>query len=159
MAMSDIPRNGFMIVLTIIIAMLLMMVPLPESARFFRPEWVVLTLMYWAMALPHRVSIGVGWLSGLIMDVMMGGTLGVMAFSYAFAVYLIARFHLQLRQYPLWQQALTIFSVVLLVHFVSVMAGRPEMSLVVWMPVVTSTLMWPVIYPVLRKVRRTFQVS
>jgi rod shape-determining protein MreD len=159
MAMSDIPRNGFMIVLTIIIAMLLMMVPLPESARFFRPEWVVLTLMYWAMALPHRVSIGVGWLSGLIMDVMMGGTLGVMAFSYAFAVYLIARFHLQLRQYPLWQQALTIFSVVLLVHFVSVMAGRPEMSWVVWMPVVTSTLMWPVIYPVLRKIRRTFQVS
>lgn len=159
MAMSDIPRNGFMIVLTIIIAMLLMMVPLPESVRFFRPEWVVLTLMYWAMALPHRVSIGVGWLSGLIMDVMMGGTLGVMAFSYAFAVYLIARFHLQLRQYPLWQQALTIFSVVLLVHFVSVMAGRPEMSWVVWMPVVTSTLMWPVIYPVLRKIRRTFQVS
>ncbi|WP_297808499.1 rod shape-determining protein MreD [uncultured Methylophaga sp.] len=159
MAMSDIPRNGFMIVLTIIAAMLLMMVPLPEAARFFRPEWVVLTLMYWAMALPHRVSIGVGWLSGLIMDVMMGGTLGVMAFSYAFAVYLIARFHLQLRQYPLWQQALTIFSVVLLVHFVSVMAGRPEMSWVVWMPVVTSTLMWPVIYPLLRKIRRTFQVS
>lgn len=159
MAMSDISRNGFMIVLTIIAAMLLMMMPLPEAAGFFRPEWVVLTLMYWAMALPHRVSIGVGWLSGLIMDVMMGGTLGVMAFSYAFAVYLIARFHLQLRQYPLWQQALTIFSVVLLVHFVSVMAGTPEMSWVVWMPVVTSTLMWPVIYPVLRKIRRTFQVS
>lgn len=159
MAMNDIPRNGFMIVLTIIIAMLLMIVPLPEAARFFRPEWVVLTLMYWAMALPHRVSIGVGWFSGLIMDVVMGGTLGVMAFSYAFAVYMIARFHLQLRQYPLWQQALTIFSVVLLVHFVSVMAGRPEMSWIVWMPVVTSTLMWPVIYPVLRKIRRTFQVS
>jgi rod shape-determining protein MreD len=159
MAMNDIPRNGFVIVLTLIIAMLLTIVPLPEAARFFRPEWVVLTLMYWAMALPHRVSIGVGWFCGLIMDVVMGGTLGVMAFSYAFAVYMIARFHLQLRQYPLWQQALTIFSVVLLVHFVSVMAGRPQMSWVVWMPVVTSTLMWPVIYPVLRKIRRTFQVS
>lgn len=159
MATTDAPRNGFVIVITVIIAMLLMMVPMPDSLRFFRPEWVVLTLMYWAMALPYRVSIGVGWLTGLVMDVMMGGTLGIMAFSYAFAVYLIARFHLQLRQYPLWQQALTIFSVVLLVHFVSIMAGRPEMNWIVWMPVLTSTVMWPVIYPVLRKIRRTFQVS
>lgn len=159
MATTDAPRNGFVIVITLIIAMLLMMVPMPDSLRFFRPEWVVLTLMYWAMALPYRVSIGVGWLTGLVMDVTMGGTLGIMAFSYAFAVYLIARFHLQLRQYPLWQQALTIFSVVLLVHFVSIMASRPEMNWVVWMPVITSTVMWPVIYPVLRKIRRTFQVS
>lgn len=159
MATTDSPRNGFVIVITLIIAMLLMIIPIPDSLRFFRPEWVVLTLMYWAMALPYRVSIGVGWLTGLVMDVIMGGTLGVMAFSYAFAVYLIARFHLQLRQYPLWQQALTIFSVVLLVHFVSIMDGRPDMSWIVWMPVITSTIMWPVIYPVLRKIRRTFQVS
>lgn len=152
-------RNGFVIVLTVIIAMMLMLVPLPDTARYFRPEWVVLTLMYWAMALPHRVSIGVGWLTGLLMDVMMGGTLGVMAFSYAFAVYLIARFHLQLRQYPLWQQALTILSVVTLVHLVSIMAARPDLEWVLWMPVVTSTLMWPVMYAVLRKIRRTFLVS
>lgn len=152
-------RNGFVIVVTVIIAMMLMLVPLPDSARYFRPEWVVITLMYWAMALPHRVSIGVGWLTGLLMDVMMGGSLGVMAFSYAFAVYLIARFHLQLRQYPLWQQALTILSVVALVHLVSIMSARPEIELITWMPVVTSTLMWPIMYAVLRKIRRTFQVS
>ena len=152
-------RNGFVIVVTLIIAMVLMLVPLPDTARYFRPELVVMTLIYWAMALPHRVSIGIGWLVGLLMDVMMGGTLGIMAFSYAFAVYLIARFHLQLRQYPLWQQALTILSVVLLVQFVSVMTAQPQLGWIIWMPVLTSTLMWPVMYAVLRKIRRTFQVS
>lgn len=159
MATSADSRNGIVIFITVIIAMLLMMVPIPDYARYFRPEWVVITLMYWAMALPHRVSIGVGWLTGLMMDVMMGGTLGVMAFSYAFAVFLIARFHLQLRQYPLWQQALTIFSVVLLVHLIALMAARPPMEWLIWMPIVTSTLMWPFMYAVLRKIRRTFQVS
>lgn len=159
MASNAESRNGFVILLTIVIAMILMLVPVPDGARFFRPEWVVMTLIYWAMALPHRVSIGVGWLTGLLMDAMTGTTLGITAFSYALAVYLIARFHLQLRQYPLWQQALTIFSVVLLVHLVAIMAAGPDLNWIMWMPVLTSTVMWPVMYAVLRKIRRTFQVS
>lgn len=152
-------RNGVVIVITIVIAMLLMLLPLPEVVRLFRPEWVVLTLIYWAMALPQRVSIGIGWLTGLLMDATMGGALGIMAFSYAFAVYLIARFHLQLRQYPLWQQALTIFSVILLVHFIAIVTSKVDFNWMVWMPVVTSTLLWPLMYALLRKIRRTFQVS
>jgi len=152
-------RNGVVIVITLVIAMLLMLVPLPETGRYFRPEWVVLSLIYWTMALPNRVSIGVGWLIGLLMDVMMGGALGIMAFSYAFAVYLIARFHLQLRQYPMWQQALTILSVVLIVHLISVVTSKADLNWFVWMPVLTSTLLWPVMFAVLRKIRRTFQVT
>lgn len=159
MATTAESRNGVVIIITLIIAMLLMLVPLPEIARYFRPEWVVLTLVYWAMALPHRVSIGVGWLVGLLMDVTMGGALGIMAFSYAFAVYLIARFHLQLRQYPLWQQALTILSVVIVVHLISVVTSKTESTWLVWMPVLISTLLWPVMFATLRKIRRTFQVS
>jgi len=159
MATTAESRNGLVIVITLIIAMLLMLVPMPDIARYFRPEWVVLTLVYWAMALPHRVSIGMGWLVGLLMDVMMGGTLGIMAFSYAFAVYLIARFHLQLRQYPLWQQALTILSVVVVVHLISVVTSKVESTWLIWMPVLTSTLLWPVMFATLRKIRRTFQVS
>jgi len=159
MATTAESRNGLVIVITLVIAMILMLLPLPDMARYFRPEWVVLTLVYWAMALPHRVSIGIGWLVGLLMDVMMGGTLGIMAFSYAFAVYLIARFHLQLRQYPMWQQALTIFSVVVVVHLISVITSRAESTWLIWMPVLTSTILWPVMFAVLRKIRRTFQVS
>ena len=65
-------RNGFVIVITLIISIMLMLVPLPDYARFFRPEWVVMTLIYWAMALPHRVSIGVAWFTGFVMDITMG---------------------------------------------------------------------------------------
>lgn len=159
MATTTESRNGMVIVITLIIAMLFMLVPMPDTARYFRPEWVVLTLVYWAMALPQRVGIGVGWITGLLMDVTMGGTLGIMAFSYAFAVYLIARFHLQLRQYPLWQQALTILSVVMIVHLISVVTSKAEFSWLIWMPVLTSTVLWPLMFAVLRKIRRTFQVS
>jgi len=152
-------RNGFVIVVTILIAMMLTLLPLPDVMRLARPEWVVMTLIYWAMALPHRVSIGVAWFTGLLMDVILGGTLGVMAFSYAFVIFLIARFHLQLRQYPLWQQALTILSMVLILKVIVAIISPVTVSWAVCIPALTSTVLWPVMYALLRKIRRTFQVS
>lgn len=152
-------RNGFIIVLTILLAMVFMILPLPEAVRLARPEWVLMTLIYWAMALPNRVSIGVAWLTGLLMDVMLGSELGVLAFAYALAIFLIARFHLQLRQYPLWQQALTILTVVFIVNIVYALFSDALINWQVVLPAVTSTVLWPLMYALLRKTRRAFQVS
>ena len=60
--------------------MLLMILPLPDSLRFLRPEWVLITLIYWAMAVPRLVGVGFAWVVGLLMDVMMGGAIGLLAF-------------------------------------------------------------------------------
>jgi rod shape-determining protein MreD len=159
MATTRAPQGGSVIVITIIIAMLLMLVPLPDNLRFARPEWVLMTLIYWAMALPQRVGVGYAWCVGLLMDVLMGGSLGVEAFSYAFVIYLILRFHLQLRQYPLWQQALSIMTFVLVVNIPSVLMTSNFASWYVWLPAVTTTLLWPIVYAFLRAVRRTLNVS
>lgn len=159
MATNKEPQGGIIIVLSLIFAMVLMLLPLPETLRFARPEWVLLTLCYWTMALPHKVGVGIAWLTGLLIDVMLGGVLGVYAFAYALVIYLVARFHLQLRQYPLWQQALSVLSLVLLVHIITVLISPKGAGWHLWLPAVTSTVIWPVIYAVLRNVRRTFQVS
>lgn len=153
------PQGGSVIVITIIIAMILMLVPLPDNLRFARPEWVLMTLIYWAMALPQRVGVGYAWCIGLLIDVLLGGSLGVEAFSYAFVIYLILRFHLQLRQYPMWQQALSIMTFVLLVNIPSVLMTANFASWYVWLPAVTTTILWPIVYAFLRAVRRTFNVS
>ncbi|NQY26673.1 MAG: rod shape-determining protein MreD [Piscirickettsiaceae bacterium] len=152
-------RGGIIIILSIIVAIILMLIPLAESIRFFRPEWVVMALIYWAMALPRRVGVGFAWLTGLTIDVIMGGALGVFAFSYALVIYLILRFHLQLRQYPLWQQAVSILSLVLLVQLMSILLSPRIAGWHIWLPAVTSTIMWPIVFAVLRKLRRTFHVN
>ena len=152
-------RGGYIIITSILIAMVLMIIPLPESIRVLRPEWVLLTLMYWAMALPRSVGVGYAWVVGILMDVLLGGALGVLAFSYALVVYLILRFHLQLRQFPLWQQALSLMSLILLVHIVTVSMTSLSSGWLVWFPAaVTSTLLWPFVHVLLRTVRRTFNV-
>ncbi|MDF1587825.1 MAG: rod shape-determining protein MreD [Gammaproteobacteria bacterium] len=153
-------QHGYIfIVISIIIAMILMLVPLPENIRFIRPEWVVMTLIYWAMALPKRVGVGFAWCTGLIMDVTLGGQLGILAFSYALVVYFVLRFHLQLRQYPLWQQALSIMALVFLVNVISMLVSSRTFDFTLWLPAVMSTVLWPVMYALLRSVRRNFHVN
>ncbi len=153
------PQARMVLFTTIIVAMILMIVPIPEVLRSFRPEWVVMTLLYWAMALPERVGIGFAWTVGLLMDVMMGGILGILAFCYALVVYLILNLHLRLRQYPVWQQALIVMSLVLLVHIIKVVFSPADASWYLWAPAVVSTFIWPIIFIVLRKTRRVFGVS
>ena len=152
-------QHSSVIYITLLFAILLMLVPLPDTLRYARPEWVAITLIYWAMALPQRVSIGVAWFTGLVMDVVTGGILGIHAFAYALVIYLVGRLHLQIRQYPLWQQAFTKLSLVSLVHFIVMLSAPITFSWNHWLTVLTSTLVWPFVYAVLRKIRRSFQVS
>jgi|TARA_B110000261_G_scaffold143531_1_gene165586 rod shape-determining protein MreD len=159
MVKNDGSGGGHVIITSILIAMVLMLIQLPESMRILRPEWVLLTLMYWAMALPLRVGVGYAWVVGLLMDVLFGGVLGVLAFSYAVVVYLILRFHLQLRQFPLWQQALSLMSLILLVHVVTASMTSGMSGWLAYFPAaVMSTLLWPLVHVFLRGVRRTFNV-
>ena len=159
MVKNDGSGGGHVIITSILIAMVLMLIQLPESMRILRPEWVLLTLMYWAMALPLRVGVGYAWVVGLLMDVLFGGVLGVLAFSYALVVYLILRFHLQLRQFPLWQQALSLMSLILLVHVVTASMTSGMSGWLAYFPAaVMSTLLWPLVHVFLRGVRRTFNV-
>ncbi|HEC58283.1 MAG TPA: rod shape-determining protein MreD [Methylophaga sp.] len=159
MATTRSSQGGSIIVLTVIVAMLLMLIPFPDNLRLARPEWVLMTVIYWALALPQRVGVGYAWVVGLIMDALMGGPLGIEAFSYGFVIYLILRFHLQIRQYPLWQQALSIMALVLVVNIPAVAMTSNFTNWSVWLPVVTTTVLWPIVYAFLRMVRQTFNVS
>ncbi len=147
-----------MIVLSLLMASALMLLPLPGVVSAFRPEWVAMTLIYWAMALPQRAGIGLAWITGLFVDVMMGEILGVSALSYVLIVYLVLRLHLQLRQHPLWQQAFIILLLVLPVQIIDVVMSPRIMNWQIWLPTISSAIIWPFIYAVLRKFRHIFNV-
>ena len=67
--MAHATRGGGIIIigLTILVALVLTLIPLPGWASSFRPEWLVLVLIYWAMALPERMGVTIGWLAGLML--------------------------------------------------------------------------------------------
>ena len=69
----------WVILLTFTVAMLFSVVSLPEfipwQLGYLRPQWVELVLIYWIMALPHRIGIFSAWVLGLFVDVLTGSCL------------------------------------------------------------------------------------
>jgi len=149
--------------LTVISAFMLAIMPLPDWAIEYRPDWVTLVLIYWAMAVPTRVGVTIAWFSGLLLDVSYGTLMGQQAIGMVLVIYVIHIQHQRLRVASLLQQAIVIFFLLLikqlLVLWVDGMLGRAPNSWLYFMPTITSTLLWPWTYLILRDLRRKFSIS
>ena len=108
--MSTLTRHhgGGVILITILIGLVLSILPLPERLELFRPDWTLLILLYWSLALPQRIGVGIAWITGLLQGVLTATLLGQHAMAYAIVSYLIVKLHQRLRLHPLWQQSLSI---------------------------------------------------
>ena len=156
-------RRGWVVVATFIVALMLDIVPLPDWLVAFRPEWSAIVLIYWCLALPQRVGVGIGWFVGLVVDVLRGALLGQHALGYAVMAYLALKLHRRIRVFPLWQQALTVMVFIalhqLLVLWVLGIIGQSRGTFSYWLPSISSALLWPWMFAGLRGVRRRFHVT
>jgi len=155
-------HGGWIIALTFVIALMLTMLPLPDWAHVFRPEWVAMVLIYWVLALPERIGVGVGWVMGLLLDVVKGTLLGQHALALALVAYLTHHLHQRIRVFPLWQQALFVLMLValdqMIVLWIKGIIGQSPETWLYWLPSLTSMLLWPWVFLILRDMRRKFQV-
>ena len=151
------------LLVTYIIALTLMVMPMPATFDVFRPDWVTLVMLYWIIALPHRVSIGTALILGVLSDVLLGSIVGVHALGMVVVAYLAARNFQRLRNFALIQQAVVIAVLILLKRFIvfeaNVFLHDAEFTLSYFWPVLTSAVFWLWVFPLLRKVRRQFGVS
>jgi rod shape-determining protein MreD len=155
-------RKGVILV-TILMAFLLSIMPLPLSADAFRPDWLLIVIVYWSLALPNRVNVISAWVVGFMLDVMLGSVLGIHAAALAIVVFISAVNFQKIRNFSLWQQALIIGVLASLYHLVVFWLQR-VMDAVLFSPsylypVLTTMLVWPWAFLILRKIRRQFKVS
>lgn len=157
-------RHGsWVIVLTFVAAFLLDAMPLPDWAVDARPLWVALVLIYWCMALPERIGIGIAWVLGLLLDVMQGTLLGHYALGLVVVAYVTVQTHRGVRVFPLLQQAVLVGFLLLFYLLLSLwvrgIVGLPPEKWSYWLPAVTSMVLWPWIFIILRDLRRKYNVS
>lgn len=155
------PRRWAVLTGSFAAAFALTLVPLPETFEYWRPDWVALTLIYWAMALPWRVGLGIGWLLGLLLDVVYGTLLGLHGLAMVIMAYLVLRFYLQFRAFPVWQQSLVVLVLLTVYHFpVFWMSGLTGISEPVmgWPAIVAGAIIWPWVFAILRGIRRRYRL-
>ena len=81
-------------------------------SRVFLAGVIALILIYWCIALPHRVGIATGLVAGLGVDVLEGAILGQNALAMVVVALLSLLLYQRLRVYSILQQAGVVFFLV-----------------------------------------------
>ena len=155
--------GGWIIFISLLIAFLLTALPLPAWANHWRPAWVAIVLIYWCMALPNKVGIGIAWCLGLLLDVQQGALLGQNALGLALIAYFVIQIHKRFRIFPLVQQSCLVgFMIIfylLIASWITGIMGIPPQTWTYWMPAISSMVLWPWLFIILRDIRRQYHVS
>lgn len=152
----------WLVVVTFFVGFYLAAVPMGRF-EIARPDWVGLLIIFWALILPERFGIFVSFAIGLLYDTLMGAPLGMYGAIYALLAYTIFSLHARLKMYPLGQQALVIFLILGITHIISQWLKAWLMSVVsgelhIW-PALTSAVIWPWVFGLLRTLQIKFRVQ
>jgi len=153
----------WVILLSLLVALLLATLPLDRPLAWWRPEWPLLVLVYWAIALPHRVGLLTALATGLLLDVVDGAPIGQHMLSLVIVITLARLMYQRLRVFTLAQQASVLFILVglhqLIGHWLLGLQGVRIEGFAFLFPALSSALLWPPVMLGLRGVRRTYGVS
>lgn len=161
-------RGGWLIVLTLIIAMLLdvLRLPLGSSAwlHWLRPDWAVAAFFFWSLAAPERTGLSSAWFAGLFFDALHGGSspFGLHGAGFVFTVSVANGLRDLLRTYGVWQQAVVLAAITAIVQLfngsVRAVAVGVELSPAAALPALTTALVYPLVARALRAPAERFVV-
>ena len=161
--MSFQAANGrFIVWVTLFIGVISQIMPLPSVVDAWRPDWLLMIVLYWSIALPHRYNILTAWMLGLVLDILLGATLGVRSLAMSLVIY-VAILHCQrLRNFPKWQQSLVIMLLIcmyhLVIYWVEFVMQEAVFDTDLFLPAISGLVIWPWIFWILRRVRRHYKV-
>lgn len=149
--------SGWLLHGSLFIGLLLMAVPLPSGFDLARPYVLAMLLCYWLLEAPDRVGLGTAFLAGLAADLVSGTLLGEQALRLVILAFLVQRFRARLRFFPLWQQALAVFALLLNDRLVDqaihAAGGDGLLPWASWLAPLLGFALWPWLFLLLDGVR------
>lgn len=141
---------SFLLVLfTSMFALLAAVWPLPIWAIWIRPEFVVITVVYWIIVQPFRIGLVYAWFMGFGLDLLTGSVLCQNALGMTVVAYITFIFHQRLSMYSSAQQAAALFVLVLLFKLIQYwiygLTGGALLNVALLLPAFSSAVIWPFI--------------
>ncbi|HIY71368.1 MAG TPA: rod shape-determining protein MreD [Candidatus Luteimonas excrementigallinarum] len=138
--------SSWVLPVSVLLALLLGLVPLPDGLQPLRPYWLGLVVAYWVLEDSDRIGLGFAFSMGLIADLAFGNILGEQALRLTVMAFILQRFRSQLRFFPLTQQALAIGGLLLNDRVVSAAVhlalGVQQLPWLYWLAPVLGLLLW-----------------
>lgn len=143
------------VILTSIAALGLTLIPLPQPLQIHNPQWLLLTVIFWALYRPAQAGLIYAWCAGLLLDVAVNGLLGLNALLFTLTVFLVLSLRQRLAVAPLLSQALLVSGFTLLYLMIALWVegiATDIISMATYLSRAVSNLAaWPIIYFVMSR--------
>ncbi|MDV3469769.1 rod shape-determining protein MreD [Stenotrophomonas sp. C3(2023)] len=155
--MSRLRDKVWVLPVSLLLALMLGLLPLPMVLQPLRPYWLALVLAYWLIEAPERSGLGLAFGCGLLADLLYGGLLGEQSLRLVILAFILQRFRARIRFFPMSQQMLAVGGLLLNDLIVSavvhVVVGEPTLPWAYWWSPLLGMALWPVIFVLLDAVR------
>src|SRR5690606_5876884 len=117
-----------------------------------------LILAYWALRESRVSTLFPAFLTGLMLDVLFGSALGQHALGLVVVVYIVERLRSIFILFPLWQATFALIPAWALYSFlmfwVDGATRHAADTWLRWLPVLSTTLFWPLLFSVMETLRQ-----
>ncbi|TAM48662.1 MAG: rod shape-determining protein MreD [Burkholderiaceae bacterium] len=141
------PANPLFIWGSLLVALLINMLPLGRVA--WRPDLLMLLLVFWSVHQPLRVGMGAAFVFGVIMDVQQAALLGQHALAYTALSFFAITIHRRLLWFSVPSQALQVLPIFVAAHAIELgirmLGGGVFPGWQILLAPLIETVLWPIV--------------
>ena len=145
---ARIPHWG-LIVVSILLAVMLSIIPLPEALQYAWPDWINLVVFYWVIALPSLFGVIFGWCNGLLEDIVSFSLLGEFALGKALTGFVAAMISHEFKYFNYLERMIIVFVLqstnIAITSWVNLLAFDTPIQGVFWLSALATSLVWPLV--------------
>lgn len=132
----------------LILALVFFLMPWPSGLLIFRPDFVMLTLIFWLVRAPNLCNIGTAWVLGLCVDLATGSMFGQHALTYTITGFFAVFYQRRLVLFSGTQQLFYVFNLLIIAQLVLLMlkifAGDTFIGWQYFIPSIVGVLVWKI---------------
>lgn len=147
---------------SLLLASLVAIVPLPLKYFVLRPELVCLLVIYWVINTPQHLGVTFAFFTGLAVDLIEHTVWGAHALGLAVLAYVCLNAYQRIVSYSIWHQTLWVSVLVgvhqVLVSWVQSLNGYQSPMSALVASIIISTLLWPILVLGFLRLRQHFHI-
>ncbi|GAA5094275.1 rod shape-determining protein MreD [Wohlfahrtiimonas larvae] len=140
--------------ISILLGLTLELISLSNYLEPFRPHFLLMIVLFWLYSTKKQFSIGSAWAVGILMDIALIYPLGINGLTFAITAYITKRNNKWLSRLSITEISAAfagfyILQIVLSLVINNMMGQTTGFNFWVFGSVVSSTLLWPLVYTLL----------